>query len=182
MLLLSYKILDTNTAVKAHAGMQRFAWYVRRFFLWGTFDSIIYVLTTLWREVNLLSPAEIDTGWSKIGQVYQNHAELLSSRRALHVAFGRLTLKAWDANPPSDSVPEPAYISSLRSQREAKAQGTAPPPAIDTQSNTVTVDDSSTSNTAVASTEGSDMSLWTSDAFDANAIDWMFWDQLMQSA
>ncbi|OIW32878.1 hypothetical protein CONLIGDRAFT_554653, partial [Coniochaeta ligniaria NRRL 30616] len=114
MLQLAQKILDTDTAANTHPGLARFGWHIRPFFLWGTWDSLIFVLTNLWKRSDLLSPAETNAAWERVEQIFHNHAELLDSKRTLHVAFGRLTLKAWDANPPSSSVLEPDFIASLR--------------------------------------------------------------------
>ncbi|KAI5924909.1 mitogen-activated protein kinase [Camillea tinctor] len=51
---LAQKILDTDTTAYAHAGLKKYRWYVRPFFLWGTWDALIFVLTTLWKRCNLL--------------------------------------------------------------------------------------------------------------------------------
>ncbi|PYH43084.1 putative C6 transcription factor, partial [Aspergillus saccharolyticus JOP 1030-1] len=111
---LAQKILDTDSAVSAHAGLQRYRWHVRPFFLWGTYDSFIFVLTTLWKRPDLLSAAEVEAAWNKVEQLYCNHDELHHSK-PLYVAFRRLTIKAWDAQSPSNTRPEPGFIATARS-------------------------------------------------------------------
>jgi hypothetical protein len=187
MFQLAQKILDTDTAANSHAGLKRFRWHVKAFFLWGTWDSLIFVLTNLWRRYALLSPAETDDAWSKVEQLCHNHAELLESKRALQVAFGRLTLKTWDANPPSCSVPEPEFIARLRSLRKAKTRRRVAAPAIAAETAHTTADTtpatglSSPSDANALLDSFSDTGLWMSDDFDLKAADWTFWDQLIQA-
>ncbi|KAL9032623.1 MAG: hypothetical protein Q9214_007889, partial [Letrouitia sp. 1 TL-2023] len=122
---LSQKIIDTDTAVYAYTSLKKYLWYRRTFFfLWGSWHSLILILTTL-RKSDVLSPAETDAAWRRLEQVYDNHGELLESKKALHIAVGRLALKAWDANPPSSSVPEPAFITTLRSLRKVNLNSRA---------------------------------------------------------
>ncbi|KAK1772800.1 fungal-specific transcription factor domain-containing protein [Phialemonium atrogriseum] len=183
---LSQKIIDTDTAAYAHAGLRKHLWHVKPFFLFGSWDSLILVLTNLWRA-DLLSPAETDAAWSRVEQVYNNHGELLEPKRALHVAFGRLTLKAWDANPPSSSVPESAFITALRSlrkanlqSREARQGGKAT--ALDAKTDSVSPigpSPASDADVLIGSVSG-DMGLDIGNEFNPDTADWAFWDQLMQ--
>lgn len=187
MFQLAQKIIDTDTAAHSHTGLKRFGWHVRPFFLWGTWDSLIFVLTTLWRRPDLLSPPETNAAWNKVAQVYHNHHELLESKRTLHVAFRRMTLKAWDANPLNRSAPEPDFIDSLRSLRKAKTQRRSMDQPISTEpghgtTNTAPATGLSTPSDAIASMDsGSDTSLWMGNDFELEATDWIFWDQLMQA-
>jgi hypothetical protein len=86
---LSQKILDTDAAAYAHTSLTKYLWHVRSFFVWGSWESLIFVLNSL-RRSDLLSPAETDAAWRRVEQVYKNHGELLESRQALHIAVGRL--------------------------------------------------------------------------------------------
>ncbi|CAM1511928.1 Fc.00g094410.m01.CDS01 [Cosmosporella sp. VM-42] len=178
---LSQKIIDTDTAVYGHASLRRtYQWHVRSFFLWGTWDSMILILTCLGRT-NLLSPAEIDGAWSKIEQIYTNHGELLESKRALHVAFGRLTLKAWEINPTSGNAPEPAFITTLRSRRKVKRHKTSTT-TLETETSTTSPtgpSPASVSDALFGSLSGS-MGLDMGHDFTLDLEDWMFWDQLIQ--
>lgn len=183
---LSQKIIDTDTAAYAHAGLRKHLWHVKPFFLFGSWDSLILVLTNLWRA-DLLSPAETDAAWGRVEQVYNNHGELLEPKRALHVAFGRLTLKAWDANPPSSSVPEPTFITALRSlwkanlqSREARQGGKAT--ALDAKTDPVSPigpSPASGADALIGNVSGG-MGLDIGNEFNPDTADWAFWDQLMQ--
>lgn len=99
LMQLAQKIIDTDCAAHDHPSlMKKFPWHVGPFFLWGTWDSMVLVLTTLWAKPTLLPFAEVKSAWDRMEQVYQNHPELLDTKRALHVAFQKLTVKAWEAS------------------------------------------------------------------------------------
>ncbi|KAK3316892.1 putative C6 transcription factor [Apodospora peruviana] len=115
---LAIKIFDTDSAACAHAALRsRFRWHIRPFFLWGSWDALILLLTTFLKLSRLLSPEEIDRTWARIEQVYTNHSSefIKKSKRALCAAFRRLTLKAWDSSHPSPGTKEePEFIRMLR--------------------------------------------------------------------
>lgn len=187
MFHFAQKILDTDTAANSHPGLKRFRWHVRPFFLWGTWDSLIFVLTTLWRRPDLLSPAETSAAWEKVEQIFQNHAELMHSKRALHVAFGRITLKAWKSNPQSSALPEPEFIVTLESLRKAKARRWAAEPDSAGETLQVTAETALTTELSDPTDANalldhiSNTSLWMDNDFDLQAADWTFWDQLIQA-
>ncbi|KAK3367981.1 putative C6 transcription factor [Podospora didyma] len=125
---LARQIMDLDAAVFEREGQARFRWHMAPFFLWGNWESLIMVLTALWKRKDLFYRDEIERAWKCIDQAYQNHEHLLTSRRALHVALASLTLKAWDAHYRSEPGGEakssqeyipvpPAYISTLRRKR-----------------------------------------------------------------
>ena len=183
---LAQKIIDTDTAAYAHTSVRKFLWHVRPFFAWGSWDSLIFILTSL-RRPNLLSPTEIDAAWKKLELVYTNHNELLQSMRALQIAFGRLTLKAWDANPPSIHIPEPAFITTLRSLRKINPK----PEAKRQDSNAITLDPGTGSMASIGPSPSSDanalfgslpsgMDMELNNDFSVDTADWLFWDQLIQ--
>ncbi|KAL2834863.1 fungal-specific transcription factor domain-containing protein [Aspergillus cavernicola] len=114
---LAEKILDTNNTLYSNPSINKFRWQMAAFFLW---DALLCILRSL-AEVGFYSPLELTTTWTKVAQVYSNHEELFKPRRTLHATIGRLTLKAWLANPPCDlSLEEPAFITALRAHREPK--------------------------------------------------------------
>ncbi|KAL4985832.1 hypothetical protein BDW68DRAFT_198551 [Aspergillus falconensis] len=113
---LAEKILDTNNAIYANPATRKFRWQTQAFFLW---DALLCILRSL-ALAGFYSPSELDTAWNKITEVYHNHEELVISRRALHTTIGKETLKAWDANPPNNSSPEPSFIVALRAKHEEK--------------------------------------------------------------
>ncbi|KAK4624663.1 Transcription factor vrtR1 [Fulvia fulva] len=178
---LSQKILDTDTAAHAHSGLAKFKWHTGAFFAWGSWDAFIYFLTCL-SKPGLLTQSEHDGAWAKMEQVYHNHDDLLKSGQALHVAAGRLAVKAWDASPPSDSVGEPAFIATLRARREeslrkskarapamnvADAQGKVKQPGVPTAD-------------AFGGVPAFQEDTFSPDDVSLDTLDWIYWDQLIQ--
>jgi len=175
MVQLAQKILDTDSAAHAHESlMKKFGWHVGVFFLWGTWDSLVFLLTTLWTKPDLLTPSEIKAAWDRIEQVYRNHPELLDTKRALHVAFQRLTIKAWEASR-SDSSDLATTLRSLRQGNSTKNNINM------SASSSLSVKASDASlgeNLASAELLGSDFG---GNDFDLDPADWTFWDRLIQS-
>ena len=179
--VLAQKVVDTDSAAYGNPNLKKFHWQIRAFFLW---DALICILTSL-AKIGFFSPAELDAAWNKIADVYSNHQEILEAKGALHLAVGRVTLKAWTANPPSNSTSEPAFITTLRSQRRTKV-AKRPEKIGDMTSNdraaeAVSSLDSSPSSDAYAlygSLDGMDLNLGSN--FNLDTADWMFWDQLIQ--
>ncbi|KAI9042712.1 putative C6 transcription factor [Aspergillus affinis] len=115
---LAARILDTTSAIYRNPSMQKFRWQMQAFFLW---DALLCILRSL-TDVGFYSTSELNTTWNKVADVYSNHKELVKSRRTLHVTIGKVTLKAWLANPPSQLSQEPAFITALRAQHEPKVR------------------------------------------------------------
>lgn len=155
--------------------------------MWGSWDSLIFVLTNL-RRSDLLSPAETDAAWNRVEQVYNSHGELLESKGALHIAVGLLTLKAWEADPPSSNVPEPAFITTLRSLRKGNLKSRAEgqdsnAPTLDAKTDTMSPigpSPASDANALFGCLSGG-MGLDIGNDFNLNTANWMFWSQLIQS-
>ncbi|KAL4790154.1 fungal-specific transcription factor domain-containing protein [Aspergillus venezuelensis] len=117
---LAGNIMDADAAINAQGNvMERFRWHARPFFVWGMWDSFIFVLMTLWKRCDLLCTTERDELWDKVESVYLHHADLLlasQSQPMLYIGFRRLTLKAWDTQPLKDDRGRaPAFIERLRS-------------------------------------------------------------------
>lgn len=176
------KIIDADTTACANTSLRPFHWHIRSFFAWGSWDSIIFILTSL-RKPNLLSTGETDAAWHRVEQVYNNRAELLESKRALHVAVGRLALKAWAANPSSNNMPEPAFITSLRAKQEVRRKSKA-----ERQGSRTTFLaagsslEPSPSSDAMALFESlpNGMGFELANDFSVDTADWMFWDSLIK--
>lgn len=183
---LAHKIIDTDTAAYANAGIQRYHWHVSFFWAYGTWDSLIYVLTSL-RRSGMLSGDEIEDTWIKVEQIYNNHGDLLTSKRALHIAFRSLTLKAWDSNPPSDRKPEPDFISVLRSRRKGKLAPRATKFDNGETSSGWENDEMSPTGQNVTTTASSnfdsvsgELRLDMNSDFSLDTDDWALWDQLIR--
>ncbi|KAK5734263.1 hypothetical protein LTR17_009094 [Elasticomyces elasticus] len=175
---LAQRILDTDIAACSHSSLRKFQWHVSVFFVWGSWDSMIFTLTTL-RTPEMLSAAEIDAAWARMEQIYTNHSrELLISMQALQVAIGRIALKAWEVRARSN-VPEPAFITTLRSLRKVNPRARAEEINSDTMQ-------AMTEGLASISPNGGSGALSGSNSVDLNQepgldeTDWMFWDQLIQ--
>ncbi|CAI6023803.1 unnamed protein product [Clonostachys chloroleuca] len=189
MFKLSQKILDTDAAAYAHASLGRYLWHVKPFFLWGSWDSLIYTLTSLREAAEWLAPADIDDAWTRVSQVYANHPDLLKPRQSLHVAFRRLTLKAWDANQSSNSKnKEPDFIKSLRSSRKTEVQtrkGSKMPNFKEPSGGSTSTCKSISSLAEGFENTPSDNSLDAialdaGNGMDVDLSDWVFWDQLLK--
>jgi hypothetical protein len=188
---LAVKILDTDAAVCGHAGVRKYRWHVQSFFLWGTWDSIIFVLTSLWKKGGVFSADKVNAAWEKVESLYHHHDELLTSKRALYVALGRLALKAWEATPSraaGSGTAEAEFISVLQSKNMPRSGSKE-------QSNGTSVENGKEKTDGLesyllfgvdnASPGGSivyDGTSWPElgDGFDVEAMDWSFWDQLLQ--
>lgn len=55
-----------------------------------------------------------------MADVFSNRPEILEAKGPLQAAVRKATLKAWITNPPSDSLPEPNFITVLRSKLDTE--------------------------------------------------------------
>lgn len=173
-LQLALRILDTDNAVCTQHSVSKFRWHTQSFFLWGMWDSLTYVLNSLWKETAVFSAADVDSAWAKMLQVYQNHEEMLESKQTINVAFRKLTLAAWDAHGQASgrhAGDEPHFIVALRQRQERRKQRVSQLAA------------SNASGTLV----DTDMMTWPSGTsssespfdFNIDDADWAFWDGLL---
>ncbi len=65
MFELAQKVIDTDIAACANAALKRYRWQVKPFFLWGSWDSLIFILSTLCKS-DLLSAEETEAAWGKV--------------------------------------------------------------------------------------------------------------------
>ena len=185
---LALKILNTDAAVCSHPGLRKYRWHTASFSIWGTWDSSIVVLTTLARRSGLFSGKEADDAWDAVQALYRHHEELFQSKRALYVALGRLTLKAWEATPRSKAdgcSPDPEFIATLRGINTRKRPGKEKTVSDDTQPDNT----DSAMSTALTPEIGWDPALSSGSGvfgndlgneLDLDATDWTFWDRLIQ--
>ncbi|KAM7211144.1 Fungal specific transcription factor domain containing protein [Rhypophila decipiens] len=180
---LAQKILDTDSASHEHPGLsKRFGWYISHFFLWGMWDSLVYILSTLSSmRPGLLSENEMQTAWDKIERVYRFYGELLDTKRALNVAFQRLTIKAWNAThgDVADAVDAdvPGFIKTLHSLRSrGKEVATATEAAAVAVAGPTLQDQSPEGTFSLGSSFET-----TATEFEFNSDDWTLWEQLIES-
>lgn len=183
------RIIDTDSAAYTNPGLTRFMWHIKAFFQW---DALICMLISMTKP-GLLTLTELENAWRRIEQVFANHGEILDRNRMLNTAVGRITLKAWDANPPAFAVSgDPSFILALRAlhaQREEKRRRNDHAGMIG-QSTTVT---EGTENTTPAdpspssdlkaleqSADGAAMEFGLDNDFTFDSADFMFWEKLIQ--
>lgn len=165
---LARKIIETDCTLYSNPHLVKFRWKIKALFLW---DALTCILTSL-AKVGFFSPAELKSTWSKMADVYSNHPEILNTKTAFHVAVGKITLKAWATNPPSDATSEPDFVTTLRSQRENRPTG-----ALEKVGN-VTFDEEgrmspySLDDSLFSSLDGTDFSL--ANGFSLFPADWLF--------
>lgn len=151
--------------------MKKFQWQMQAFFIW---DALLCILLSL-AEVGFYSTSELSTIWNKVAEVYSNHTELVKQKRTLHITIGKATLKAWLANPPNDSSPEPGFVTALRAQHELKVnrkqESINEMEATNRDADGVFVFDD-----VVDNVDGTNIDLDGGLTLDSS--DWGFWDQL----
>ncbi|KAJ5346455.1 hypothetical protein N7541_008937 [Penicillium brevicompactum] len=169
---LAEKVLDANSIIFNNPSTQKFRWQMKAFFLW---DALLCIIRSI-AEVGFYSPSELAASWRKVADVYAHHEELVKGRRTLYVTISKVTLKAWLANPPSHSLPEPAFITALLAQHEPK--GT------DQQQGSVLSGDEAAGGACsfdelFNNMNGTDLGI--DDPFNLeSSSDWLFWDQICQ--
>nr|OQO22157.1 hypothetical protein B0A51_08360 [Rachicladosporium sp. CCFEE 5018] len=180
---LATKVIRCDCSLYSQQAVRKFRWHINAFFQW---DSLIFIIQTL-RDADLLLPVEVDAAWDILQSIYGNHPDMFNQTRALHVAACRLTLKAWEASPPSNAAftGEPDFIVTLRDARQAHATkraaarngslSMAQPP-----SGGSTIFDPSPESDAsalFASIDGLQYDL--APDFTLDQANWTFWDQLI---
>nr|POF00997.1 transcription factor vrtr1 [Quercus suber] len=181
ILRLSLRILDTDIAASANTSLRKFTWHMRRFFIWGSWDSLIFVLRSL--RSGLLSSTDTEEAWTRVERIYDTH-ELFDTKQELHIAVRRLTMEAWSNNPPSSCQTgvTPAFIRTLQQPRKSKTQ---PRTQADVDEPSYTpLDPVSPPPVHQPDTALDDIPLdgdfqYEHD-FTLDSIDWAFWDQLIQ--
>ncbi|KAJ5976362.1 hypothetical protein N7481_010069 [Penicillium waksmanii] len=163
---LAQKTLGIDAAVHAHGGISRFQWHIRPFFLWGTREAFIFILTVLSKSRDLITLQETETAWNSVAELYKNHEELFDGREALYVGLRRLTLKAWDSSQSDNVAAEPAFIRTLRHLQDRKG-------ARHNQFQSETAE--------TPSMESDIMGFTMSTDFEFDVDDWVSWDKIIQN-
>lgn len=137
------------------------------------------MLTSL-THPGFFSRAELDKNWAKLTDVWSHHPELLETWRPVHVMAGKAILNAWTANPPTNSEPEPDFITTLRA-RANKARREAPTDvqgAIDAGEDVAPV--IPVDGTALG--DWSEAGMLMDNRFSPGVGDFVFWDQFFLNA
>ncbi|KAL2166858.1 hypothetical protein VTG60DRAFT_2093 [Thermothelomyces hinnuleus] len=188
---LALKILDTNAAVCTHDGLKKYRWHAESFFLWGTWDSFIFVLSNVFlKRRRMFSDQEADTVWDRIEVMYRYHGDLPRPKPALFAALGGLALQAWEARPSTKVTTEPGFITALRRVRDKalakQGKGTdgnesALPCESDHASAGVQISGAPDMATDLSpSGMHGNVTPNPGPAFGAEEVDWAFWDTFVQ--
>lgn len=165
--VLKYDITSHNDIT-----LSRHLWHLDGFF---QLDPLIWILHELCHEQSMLPVAET---WEVIQQTYECHPELTAQKRALHLALGRVMLKAWRISRKTGmrDEPEPACIGAIQKTFRLECDTLSSRP-------------NSAGIVRPEDTAGMDHDLTyqfqmmeESDDSTNYQIDWAFWDQLLQDS
>jgi len=181
---IAARIIDTDSAAYANPSLKRFMWHIKTFFFW---DALICMLISMTKP-ELLTATELENSWCRIERVFNNHGEVLQRNRMLSTSVGRLTLKAWDASPPSFAASgDPAFVKSLRAlhaQIEEKRRGRlgrGSTSVASTENATPAADPSPSSDLRAFGQNADAMDFGLGEDFAFDSDDFLFWDQLIQN-
>ncbi|KAF3762012.1 C6 transcription factor domain protein [Cryphonectria parasitica EP155] len=172
---LAQRILDVDNAVYRHPQLQCWRWQVKEFFLW---DALICILTSL-AKPGFFSRTELDAAWAKVGETLTNHPEITGSRRPVYSAAWKALIEAWEANPPSNSDPEPKYIIELKLNR-SKVKRVPTSQTRDVTSGRSDIEAVAPLDSTISN--WNEASLDTFSGYSPGVADWVFWDQFFQNA
>lgn len=170
---LALTILDTNATIYRNPETRRFQWQTQAFYLW---DAFLCILSSV-IQVGLFSAKELNAYWSKIEEVYSNHEEILEGKSLFYITVGRVTLKAWLANPPADRSSEPGFITALRAHSESR--GSKRPEGVDpARAEFEVADEAPFFDPLFGNMDNKESSV--NDSVGFSASDWAFWGQLFR--
>lgn len=178
---IAVKIIDTDIAAYANPSLVRFMWHIRAFFQW---DALICMLISMTKP-GLLQTIELETAWRRIQTVFDNHTEILERNRLLSTAVCRITLKAWDTNPPGFAASgEPTFVQTLRTykaQSEKKRQRSTYGGGVSGGTETTTpIEPSPSSDLKALEQSGDVFDFGLDNDFTFDSADFLFWDKLIQ--
>lgn len=194
---LCIKLLENDNLAHSSRQLRKFMWHSNVYFQW---QAIIYLLGEL--RNHTLGP-KVEHAWQQIEDVFYHHPKLITDqKKPLHVAVGRLCLKAFsareaalrDATNESYSMTTPEYITQLRAQPgngslpvsrrtpPVAATTSAPPGSLSmlAQPQTISNRNDLRSRLSTASDWAPQQALFPirSDETFENTIDWTFPDDL----
>lgn len=180
---LAMKILKSDDTLCSHPGLEKYFWHTGSFFVWGTWDAFIFVLTTLLKQGGLVSKEEVKEAWDEVGAMYRHHEELVGSKRALYQALRRLTVKAWDAGERAEGPgeEEPEFMAVLRGRRASGLMSRVAP-GEDEKQGEVVEDGQLTQGSDFGHGLGirDESSFEPEQRWEGDGVDWDFWSQLIQ--
>ncbi|KZF26349.1 hypothetical protein L228DRAFT_10495 [Xylona heveae TC161] len=191
------QVIESDNLVMSTKSLQRYRWHVQMNF---QLDVLVYLLSELRRRT---TGVLVERAWNEVNDMFQNHPEYIqSTKNALHVAVGNLTLKAWEAleaeftrqnQPPPN--PPPPFISVLRYQRGHSQTSSASPTNQKSPLKTSSEYSSTPADDPIITTPtsgnpagipvdlaaGIEAPLLTGSLpMDLSPMDWTYWDDLLQ--
>lgn len=159
---VSVQVVEYQNMAYTTKEMQGYLWHINSHFQWKGF---IYFVNELRERTQ---GAEVDNAWKQVQLVYDFHPNFNKevSGRALPIAVGNLTLKAWEAYVAARGLPgsrEPYFIQVLRGKK--KRQEAAAAACAARRSSAVeggSTNTPSSSSTAPASTATERQDVWPS--------------------
>ncbi|ORY17304.1 fungal-specific transcription factor domain-domain-containing protein [Clohesyomyces aquaticus] len=125
---LSLQVVSYMNLAYTMKELQGFLWHINLNFQWKVF---IYLIAQL--RYRTAAP-DADEAWKQVQLVFEYHPNFAKevSKRALPIAVGNLTLKAWNAFIAARGVPaggEPYYIQIQRAQQRGRSKSPSIPPS-----------------------------------------------------
>lgn len=112
---LTIKLLEQHDMLQTNPLLKQFAWHAPYFQHW---HALIHALDILKGSSDAI---HADKVWQLIASLYKNNPDMTDDmRKPIHVAVGRLTIKAWDVK---RAHSEPEFITQLRGQLNLKRLG-----------------------------------------------------------
>lgn len=179
---IAARIIDTDSAAHTNPSLKRYMWHIKAFFQW---DALVCMLISM-AKPDLFSPSELEESWRRIEHVFANHSEILERNRMLNTAVGRITLKAWNANPPAFALnSEPSFIQALRAlyaEGEEKRRRQAGRTASTTEGTgkIPPFDPSPSGDVKALEQYPGGMALNLDNDFTLDNADWSFWESLIR--
>lgn len=180
---IASRIIDTDSAAYANPGLKQFVWHIKTFFQWDAFICMLLSMT----EPGLFAATELGNCWRRIEQVFKNHGEVLHKNRMLNATVGRITIKAWDANPPSFATGgDPTFVQALRSLHariEEKRRGNSGRGSTgmgSTENTTPAVDSLPGDDFRALEQSADEIDFGLGSDFTFDSADFMFWDKLIE--
>jgi hypothetical protein len=179
---IASRIIDTDSAAFVNPGLKRFMWHIKTFFQW---DALICMLVSMTKP-GLFAVTELESCWRRIETVFKNHGEVLQRNRMLNAAVGRITMEAWDANPPSFAAGgDPTFVQALRTLHariEEKRRGNTGRGFTSTGSthNATLVDPLPSGEFGALEQSVDGMNFGLRNDFTFDSADFLFWDKLIE--
>ena len=194
----SLKMIEYDNLVQSTQSTQKFLWHVN---VHLQLDACVYMLSELRHRT---TGERVERAWRQLDEVYENHPEMIDdTKNTLNVAFGNLTIKAWEAREAQlvrlhqgtfEAASLPRCVSKLRSQRiTARAAQTTSPsdpngpitPLVNVALEQTPENATLLMATSCSTSNGSHFDSAVSPgpmSMGMSPLDWAYWDSLLQGS